>query len=197
MLGDQTLLAFTADHGEALGEHGVWFAHGHDLTDELLHVPLLLHGPGIQAGRRADVVSLVDLYPTLLAQLIAGGGSARPADPLPGRNLLADGAGQGASVPYLDTLAYGAVRRTGLVADGFKLILTWSDGVWHSRLFRSGHEDVELSASAPQIAAALRSRLGEVQRAAVGAGRAEQRQELSQEERARLEALGYAADAAP
>lgn len=186
------LVAFTADHGEALGEHDVWFAHGHDLTEELMRVPLLLAGPGIRAGRRADVVSLVDLYPTLLRRLVG----AAPAD-LPGRDLLARGAETSESVPYLDSLSYGATRRTGIVADGYKLILSWVDGVWQARLFRRGHEDVDLSASAPQISAQLRDRLGELQRG-IEAGRPpELRQELTPMERAQLEVLGYATDEKP
>ena len=192
-LADHALLAFTADHGEALGEHDVWFAHGHDLTDELLRVPLLLHGPGIEPGRRDEVVSLQDLFPTLLRRLLGPEAAAG----LPGRDLLADGAAQRESVPYFDTLAYGATRRTGLLADDYKLILTWRDGVWRSRLYRRGHEDVDLSASAPQVAAALRERLGAVQRDALAGARAELRQEISADERARLEALGYAEDAEP
>jgi arylsulfatase len=190
---DDALVVFTADHGEALGEHGVWFAHGHDLTDDLLRVPLFLHGPGIAPGRRADVVSLVDLYPTLEARMLG----AAAGEGLPGRDLLAAGAERRESVPYLDTLGYGATRRTGLVADGYKLILSYRDGIWQSRLYRRGHEDVDLGAAAPQLAAELRERLAGVQQAAVGEGRPELRQQLTPAERAQLEALGYATDTAP
>ena len=181
-----TLIAFTADHGEALGEHEVYFAHGHDLTDELVRVPLLLRGPGLEPGRRQDVVSLLDLYPTLLRQLgvpEAGGAS--------GRDLLAPGAEQTDSVPYLDTLSYGPMQRSGLVAEGYKLILTWQDGVWRARLFRRGHEQVDLSAPAAELAARLRARLGGLQQQMLLARRPEQIQQLMPVERARLEALGY------
>jgi arylsulfatase A-like enzyme len=138
------------------------------------------------------VVSLLDLYPTLLHQL----GDAPPGK-RPGRDLLAPGAEQTDSVPYLDTLSYGATRRSGLVAEGFKLILTWQDGAWRSRLFRRGHEDVDLSAPAATLAARLRSRLGELQQATLRGQRPEQRQELAPDERARLEALGYGVHEAP
>jgi arylsulfatase len=191
-LRESTMLVFTADHGEALGEHDVYFAHGHDLTDELTHVPLLIAGPGIAPGRRRDVVSLVDLYPTLLRRLVG----AEPAD-LPGRDLLAPGATTRESVAHFDTLAYSAMRHTGLVADGYKLILDWRDGVWDARLFRRGHEDVNLGPSAPQIAARLRERLLALQHE-IEAGRpAEVRQELTQAEREQLEALGYVDERAP
>jgi arylsulfatase A-like enzyme len=45
-----TLLAVTADHGEAFGEHGT-FSHLAQLFDELLRVPLVLWGSGVAATR--------------------------------------------------------------------------------------------------------------------------------------------------
>jgi arylsulfatase A-like enzyme len=61
-----TVVIVTADHGEALGEHGV-YGHGVDLHREVLHVPLIMAGPGIPAGRRIDrPVSLRELFPTVL-----------------------------------------------------------------------------------------------------------------------------------
>ncbi len=64
-LSDETIVAFTSDHGEAFGEHGT-FLHGEHFYDELVHVPLILSGPGIEKGRRIKSnVSHVDLMPTL------------------------------------------------------------------------------------------------------------------------------------
>jgi arylsulfatase len=61
-----TLVVFTADHGEAFLEHGR-FLHD-DLHAETLHVPLVLRLPGrLPAGRRvAEPVRLVDVMPTIL-----------------------------------------------------------------------------------------------------------------------------------
>ena len=59
------LVIFTADHGEELFEHG-GFEHGHALWQELLHVPLILWGAGVNPGRDATPVSLVDIAPTVL-----------------------------------------------------------------------------------------------------------------------------------
>ena len=55
----------TADHGEALGEHGQPF-HSTDLYNSQIHVPLVIAGPGISPHRIAETVSLTDLVPTLL-----------------------------------------------------------------------------------------------------------------------------------
>jgi len=47
---DRTLVVVTGDHGEEFGEHR-WFGHGSQLYEESLHVPLLLYGAGVPAGR--------------------------------------------------------------------------------------------------------------------------------------------------
>ena len=65
---DQSILVFTSDHGEGLGEHG-WIGHGR-LWDEQARVPLLIRFPnGQYAGEFDQPVTLVDLLPTLLDAL--------------------------------------------------------------------------------------------------------------------------------
>jgi arylsulfatase A-like enzyme len=65
---DATCVIVTADHGLALGEHGLIGPHRSWLRDELVHVPLLVRLPGRQeAGRRVlALTQSVDLVPTLL-----------------------------------------------------------------------------------------------------------------------------------
>jgi arylsulfatase A-like enzyme len=66
---ENTLIVVFSDHGEAFLEHG-YMHHGGAIHDEVLHVPLLFHGPGIAAGQRVSApVGLVDLLPTLLELL--------------------------------------------------------------------------------------------------------------------------------
>ena len=66
---DDALVIVTGDHGEELMEHGE-LGHGFDLFNETVHVPLLISGPGVPAGRVVGQnVSLVDLAPTLLELL--------------------------------------------------------------------------------------------------------------------------------
>jgi len=66
-LADETVLVVTADHGEEFLEHG-GVMHGTNHFQELMHVPLILRGPGLPAGVRVSTpVSLVDVVPTLLA----------------------------------------------------------------------------------------------------------------------------------
>jgi len=66
-LAETTLIVVTSDHGEEFYEHGS-FLHGMTQYQEVLHVPLLLSGPGLPAGARFDVpTSLVDVMPTVLS----------------------------------------------------------------------------------------------------------------------------------
>lgn len=63
-----SIIIFTADHGESFWEHGVG-SHGSDLGTEQLEVVLAMRLPG-EAPRRFDgVFSLLDLMPTILAHL--------------------------------------------------------------------------------------------------------------------------------
>jgi arylsulfatase A-like enzyme len=66
-LWEKSIILFAADHGESMGEHGHYFQHGHDLTEELIHVPLIIHVPSVkQVGRVDELVSSVDIAPTIL-----------------------------------------------------------------------------------------------------------------------------------
>lgn len=67
---DRSVLVLTADHGEGLNQHD-WTAHGL-VWEEQLRVPLLMRFPpsAQQAPKRVDkLVSLVDLFPTVLARI--------------------------------------------------------------------------------------------------------------------------------
>jgi arylsulfatase A-like enzyme len=59
------IVIVTADHGEALGEHGHPY-HSTDLYDAQIRVPLVIAGPGIAPRRIAETVSLTDIVPTVL-----------------------------------------------------------------------------------------------------------------------------------
>jgi arylsulfatase A-like enzyme len=62
----ETIVLVTADHGESLGEHERYFVHFWTTTPENAHVPLILRAPGLPAQRRRELVSHVDVMPTLL-----------------------------------------------------------------------------------------------------------------------------------
>jgi arylsulfatase len=80
-LWERTLFVFASDHGESLGEHGLWFLHG-GLFESTARVPLIVRVPGGPAGRKVNaLVSLVDVMPTILARLgLPAPGSLRGRD---------------------------------------------------------------------------------------------------------------------
>jgi arylsulfatase A-like enzyme len=81
-LADNTAIVVFGDHGEAWGEHKVYF-HGQNLTEEQLRVPLIFVIPGRKPVVSDDEVGLLDVGPTLLDLM----GITPPAN-LHGRSLL-------------------------------------------------------------------------------------------------------------
>lgn len=66
-LYDEAIIIFLADHGESLGEHGLFFAHDFTVYEELVRVPMIIRMPTTPSARVSSVVSLLDLFPTLCA----------------------------------------------------------------------------------------------------------------------------------
>ena len=68
---DDTLVIFTGDQGEPLGEHGYVRRFRPWLYDELIHTPLIVRMPGAKhgGGRHQALVQTVDLLPTVVAAL--------------------------------------------------------------------------------------------------------------------------------
>ncbi len=66
-LYDNTLIVFTADHGEEFFDHNGWW-HGQTLYNEVVQVPLIVKLPGnARAGEsNGDLARLIDLAPTML-----------------------------------------------------------------------------------------------------------------------------------
>jgi len=78
---NSAVIAFTSDHGESFGEHGVWWDHA-DLYPQTVHVPLILSWPESPEGvRSTEFVRQIDIGRTLLdlAKL--------DLEAFPGRNL--------------------------------------------------------------------------------------------------------------
>jgi arylsulfatase len=89
-----TVVMVTADHGEEFLDHG-WIEHSVTLYQEVLHVPLIVAGPGFPGGVvDSSVVGQIDLLPTILELASAG-----LPDHLQGRSLLPVGSGAGRTIP--------------------------------------------------------------------------------------------------
>jgi choline-sulfatase len=86
---DNTVFIYTSDHGEALGEHGLWYKN--NIYENAAHVPLVMTGPGIPEGKVIDTpVAHVDLAATLLDYA----GVDRPTD-FRGHSLIPMMTGEG------------------------------------------------------------------------------------------------------
>jgi arylsulfatase A-like enzyme len=80
---EHAIVAVVGDHGEGLGEHGVYFEHA-GMFEPILRVPLIFSGAGLPEGMRVDArVSTVSVLPTLLG--LAG---VKDSPPGYGRNLM-------------------------------------------------------------------------------------------------------------
>ncbi len=96
-LWDKCALAVTADHGEEFLEHGGRFHPPLRLSEELVHVPLLLRVPGFERGGNFEQpLSLIDLAPTLLdiLEIPSTGGFPRPQLLEPGFRRTERGTGR-------------------------------------------------------------------------------------------------------
>ena len=103
-----TVVILLADHGEMLGERGLWFKMS--FFEASCRVPLVVHAPGLfAAGRRTAPVSLADILPTL-AEIAGDGRAPDYATPLDGCSLLPMLGGAAGHPPVLgEYLAEGAV----------------------------------------------------------------------------------------
>ncbi len=96
-LDRDTIVLLTSDHGDFLGERGLWYKMS--FRDPAARVPLVVHAPDRYRARRvAAPVSLADLVPTL-ADFARAGASGDLASPVDGRSLVADLEGSGTSRP--------------------------------------------------------------------------------------------------
>jgi len=83
-LMDNTILIFTSDHGDMMGERGLWYKKS--FWEWSTRVPLIFHAPHrFKSNRIARNVSLVDLFPTILE--LSDGSMSCVAEPIDGHSL--------------------------------------------------------------------------------------------------------------
>ena len=151
---DDTIVVFTSDHGEWLGDRGR-LAKGYPADDPVSRVPLIVAGPGIVPGVRPGIVESVDIVPTVLELC----GAALP-DVVQGRSL----------VEQLRTAGDGPIRDSALTEHhGWKSLRTedhryvvHADGterLWDLRADPSGGEDVAGEPASAEVLAELRRAL--------------------------------------
>ncbi len=123
---DDTIVVFTSDHGEMLGERGMWFKQS--FYENSTRVPLIISHPGhIDQGRVSEITSLMDLLPTFV-DWGTGGDAPDPVSVLDGHSLTGLLSGNGEA---WDNAVISEYTGEGVVApcrmirrDNFKYIYT-------------------------------------------------------------------------
>ena len=64
---ENTVVFLLTDHGEELWSHG-FGSHAFSLYEDVIHIPLAMYHPDIKAGVCTDIVSIVDIAPTILSE---------------------------------------------------------------------------------------------------------------------------------
>jgi choline-sulfatase len=153
-LAGDTVVVVTSDHGDMLGERGLWYKMAP--FEDSIRVPLIVHAPGrFAAGRVATPVSLLDLAPTLAA--IGGGAPLPEAD---GRSLLGalDGQALEPRDVIVEYLAEGVrAPQVTLVREDLKLIRNLGEPDLVYDVGRDPSERTNLG-EAPALAATLDER---------------------------------------
>jgi choline-sulfatase len=160
-LDDDTVVAFTADHGEMLGERGLWFKMS--FFEQSARVPLFVRVPAGADGRRVpEPVSLLDLGPTLLE--LAGGPPLGDVDGESLGSLMGAGRGRRSGPVVGEYLAEGVNAPAVMVRSGpHKLIACPGDP---DQLYDLAEDPAELVnlAGFPEHQGTLRELRGEVAR---------------------------------
>ncbi|NHQ74774.1 choline-sulfatase [Roseovarius gahaiensis] len=92
---DDTIVLFVSDHGDMLGERGLWFKMS--FFEGSARVPLMVAAPGMEAGLVTDPVSNIDVCPTLCD--LAGVSMDEVAPWTEGQSLVPLGQGQTRAAP--------------------------------------------------------------------------------------------------
>jgi arylsulfatase A-like enzyme len=191
---DSSMIILFSDHGEEFFDHGRWM-HGWSLYQEQLHVPMIIKMPaGLNAGYRSrEVIELVDLLPTILEY--AG---LSELTGVQGRSVLTDLLHRRSDREFREAYAYLARSKPrhleAYIRGDTKLILNRAMDLPRAAvevfdLATDGGEASNLAETHPVLAgfmtASFRSTTSRWEIRDLGSD------ELTQEQRERLKALGY------
>jgi arylsulfatase A-like enzyme len=163
---NRMIVILTADHGEELFDHE-GFEHGHSVYQELLHVPLVIGGPGVRPARHAEPVSIVDISPTILDALGVEQGESLPGSA--GLTLwpaVTEGEAVPSRVLTAEGTLYGSEQRAAIQ---WPLKLTVDMGSGRRRLFnleRDPREETDLAPTEQRAVSFLSQELANRLRAA-------------------------------
>ncbi len=184
----KSLIVFTSDHGEGLGEHGE-SSHGYFVYQSTLHVPLTFHWPAAGGKRVAkervdEPASLLDVAPTILDAL----GISKPAE-MRGHSLISNGQAEDVySESIYARRHFGCASLRSVRAGNYKYIDAPAPELYD--LASDPNEQHNLYDQQKAEAGALRERIGAV-RASAPALSATKQGAPSADTAAALRSLGY------
>ena len=194
---ENTLIIFTADHGEGRGEHGEK-THGTFAYETTLHVPLIMNWKGVlPAGRRVPLrVRLIDVAPTVF-ELVG----FEPQEEHQGRSLVPlvlDPTQEAERETYFETLSFNLNRNwaplTGVYIGRHKYIDLPIPEIYD--ISADPRETRNLYEQGTELGETMRAELDRVIEAySTDETRAIQTSEVDPETKERLRALGYVIDA--
>jgi arylsulfatase A-like enzyme len=204
-LKNDTLIIFTADHGEEFYERG-WLGHTRTLYDEIIRVPLLVRMPKGRNGGTVvrDHVSLVGLTPTVL-DIMGVDATGKEYDG-PSFAPLVLGRGDYASPPIFAEVDFAdrprepepgeppskKVRKRALIQGEYKLVQDLFTG--ETELYHLGDdplERVDLARERPEVVEAMAPQLEAISEQARADSLRLDERIISEEELEVLESLGY------
>ena len=190
-LYDNALIIFSSDHGEDMGEHNYYFAHGENLYNQLIHVPLIIRYGNELTGRRKDFVQHLDIVPTVFEIL-----GMEPDPRLRGKDLRKQ---YDTPREIFSEIKMQRINNEGtkfsIVLDGLKLIYT-SQGEEYElfKIKTDPHEEYDLidDTRYQQQARDLKNRLARIcNEDFLKLHIVNKYPGLTEEERRKLESLGY------
>jgi len=151
-VADDTIVILLADHGDMLGERGLWYKM--NFFEPSARIPLVVHAPRrFEARRVAAPVSLVDILPTIVE--LAGGKAADAVERLAGTSLLplCAGAAESQRTVIGEYTAEGACAPIVMIRRGsVKFVHCPVDPDQLHDLARDPHERVNLATDPAQAA---------------------------------------------
>lgn len=97
VIDKHSLTILSSDHGERFYEHRSWGHGAPDVYNEVLKIPMMIKGPGIEPGSYGYNVQLADIFPTIMAWM-----GDTPASWLVGQSLVGDNLKSHSRIIYSD-----------------------------------------------------------------------------------------------
>ena len=120
--GNEALIAFTADHGDMSGHHGIW-AKNSAVYEDVLQIPLIVHLPGQEQGvEHTEHAANLDLLPTTMKHVF-------------GETLACDGRDCTDAATAPEDIISEKDNQVAVIHNGRKLALTRFKGVMYRELY--------------------------------------------------------------